>query len=465
MKLSELFLNRFLYRDNSQNMETKGADFNSLDSSDTEPTPIPSGGAAQDINTSNILINGGQLEPGTFPTTVLDVSNWGWTQSCVFSSTDADTVSWGAGTFISADGTSYSIDAGSTGNMGGKTYIYLSLLSSETVYNVSSVAANSVGLGKVLIAVAENAADSATYNLSEASQIVGDNILANTINASKIITGQLVVGTNVGLGSAFPSASAGDLAYQDLVGAALLDNTVIVGGYIKTSLLTADNITTGTLTGITITGNLIRTSASGLRVEMTSTDTNKISFYNSAVPYGEIEVSYSSPNGYIKFLTQDGNGLTMDTDIAVSGYNSCSLSANGGIFDTYGNASNGFIGMVAGSSANYIGIARTAGPTYELSTDMSFIPSSDSNYNIGSTGVRWAAGFFDLVRCGTGIGTNAIFSDTDNVVPFTDAIKLSQLISDPSSGGASADGVMYYNVSSNLFRIRINGTWRTVTTS
>ena len=186
MKLSELFLNRFLYRDNSQNMETKGADFNSLDSSDTEPTPIPSGGAAQDINTSNILINGGQLEPGTFPTTVLDVSNWGWTQSCVFSSTDADTVSWGAGTFISADGTSYSIDAGSTGNMGGKTYIYLSLLSSETVYNVSSVAANSVGLGKVLIAVAENAADSATYNLSEASQIVGDNILANTINASKI---------------------------------------------------------------------------------------------------------------------------------------------------------------------------------------------------------------------------------------------------------------------------------------
>lgn len=257
MKLSELFLNRFLYRDTSQNLETKDSAFISADSSEAVPSSIPSGGAAQDINIGNVLINGGQLEPGTFPQTVLDVSNWGWGQTCVFSSTDLNTVSWAAGTFKSADGTTYSISAGNTGNMAAKTYIYLSLLDSTTAYQITTTPATAVGVGKVLVAVANPDTATATYNLSEATQIVGDNILANSINASKITTGQLVVGTNVGIGSAFPSASAGDLAYEDLVSASLLDSTVIVGGYIRTSLLTANNIQTGTLSSI-----LIQTSTS-----------------------------------------------------------------------------------------------------------------------------------------------------------------------------------------------------------
>ena len=202
MKLADLFLNRFLYRDNNQNSETKDASFVSADSSSAEPAPIYSGGAAQDINSGNVLIDGGQLEPGTIPTTVLDVSNWGWGQTCAFSSTDLDTVSWGAGTFTSASGESYSISAGNTGNMAGKTYIYLSLLDSETAYQTTTTPSEAVGIGKVLVAVANPDTTSATYNLSEATQIVGDNILANSINASKITTGQLIVGTNVGLGTA-----------------------------------------------------------------------------------------------------------------------------------------------------------------------------------------------------------------------------------------------------------------------
>jgi hypothetical protein len=202
MKLSELFLNRFLYRDNTQNLETKDSAFVSADSTPAASSPIASGGAAQDINTGNVTINGGQLTPGTYPVTILDVSNWGWGQTCAFSSTDADTVTWGAGTFTSADGTSYSISAGNTGNMSAKTYIYLSLLNSTTVYQTTTTSANSVGLGKVLVAVAQNGATSATYMMSEATQIVGDNIIANTIDASKITTGQLIVGTNVGQGTA-----------------------------------------------------------------------------------------------------------------------------------------------------------------------------------------------------------------------------------------------------------------------
>ena len=242
MKLAELFLNRFLYKDTSQDSETKGADFISADSTDTEPASIPSGGAAQDINTGNVQINGAQLEPGTYPLTVLDVSNWGWGQTCAFTSgVSSDTVTWGAGTFTSASGDTYSIDAGTTGVMAAKTYIYLSLLESETEYQISTTSSDSVGLGKVLIAVAENstAPDLATYMLSEATQIVGDNILANTIDASKIVTGQLVVGTNVGIGTAEDSAGV----------------TTIIGNVVDTGFINALEITVlGTVTAGAING-------------------------------------------------------------------------------------------------------------------------------------------------------------------------------------------------------------------
>ena len=400
MNLSELKLDRYLYRDNSQDSETKDSTFVSADSSEQEATPIYSGGAAQDINTGNVQIDGGQLEPGTYPVTVLDVSNWGWGQSCVFSSDDNNTVSWAGGTFTSASGEDYTIGVGDTGNMGVApeiTYIYLDLNVSEIAYQTTTTSADSVGIGKVLIAVAKiglTGADDATYNLSEATQIIGDNILANTIDASKITAGQLVVGTNIGIGTAFATADAGDLATLDLVETAQLGTTVIVGGYIKTSLLTADNIIAGTLTGITITGNTIRTSASGLRVEMTSTDTNKISFYNSAALYGELEVSYTSPKGFISLLTQDGNGLTLDTDIAVSGYNASALKSNGGTFDTYGNATNRMIMMdgSAGSGTSMFGIQYTSG-TFRLITDLrlqsDWLPYATATQDLGSVSYKW----------------------------------------------------------------------------
>ena len=194
MQLSELYLDRYLYRDNTQTLATQDSAFVSADSSTPAADSIPSGGAAQDINTGNVTINGTQLTPGTYPQPTLDVSNWGWGQTCTFSPSNQTTVIWGSGTFRSASGISYSISAGSTGSMGGRVYIYLSLLDSSTAYQVTTIPSMAVGIGKVLVAVANPSSvtgTSATYNLSEATQIVGDNILANTIYASKLNVGQL----------------------------------------------------------------------------------------------------------------------------------------------------------------------------------------------------------------------------------------------------------------------------------
>jgi len=248
MKLSELYLDRYLYRDNDQDSETKDSAFVAADSTEGLGAPVTSGGAAQDVNTGNVMIDSANL-----PSTIINAGDYGWTQSCAFTSADTDTVTWGGGTFIDSAGNSYTIDAGTTGDMVAKTYIYLSLLESETAYQKSTTSADSVGTGKVLIAVAQDETDAATYNLVQAEQIVGDNILVNTIDAGKIKVGTLIVGTNVAIGTAEDEAGV----------------TTIVGNTVTTGYITALSLVVGTEIGLgtaedaagvtTIVGNTITT--------------------------------------------------------------------------------------------------------------------------------------------------------------------------------------------------------------
>jgi hypothetical protein len=139
---------------------------------------------------SNITITGGSVATATLSGLIglgnLDIATKGWSQTCVFSSTDADTVSWTSGTLTTASGDTYNISAGNTGNMAAKTYIYLDIAVSTTAYQTTTTASTAVGSGKILVAVAEDETTSASYMLSETTQIVGDNILANTVTAGKL---------------------------------------------------------------------------------------------------------------------------------------------------------------------------------------------------------------------------------------------------------------------------------------
>ncbi len=131
----------------------------------------------------------------------LNVSNRGWVQTSAFSVTDADTVAWGSGTFTSADGTAYSISAGNTGNMSAKTYIYLDTAVSTTAYQVTTTVTTALGVGKVLVAVAQNGAVEATYKVLQgqggenidAANIVAGSITGNEIAASTITSGKISV--------------------------------------------------------------------------------------------------------------------------------------------------------------------------------------------------------------------------------------------------------------------------------
>lgn len=134
----------------------------------------------------------------------LNLANRGWTQTCAFSVTDADTIAWGAGSFITADGgTILAISSGNTGNMAAKTYIYLDSNVSLTAYQVTTTPSTAVGAGKVLIAIAQNNTTEATYFVLggqggqniDAQSIVAGSITANELSTSILYAGSIQIDT------------------------------------------------------------------------------------------------------------------------------------------------------------------------------------------------------------------------------------------------------------------------------
>lgn len=195
MELTELQFNRQLYKTQPQTTETLEAGDVAVNVTPPPSTTIASGNSVYDVNTNAEQINGDVITPGTIPPSTLNIAVWGWTQTCVFTSVDTDTVSWGSGTFTSANGDSYSISAGTTGNMSARTYIYLDINISTTAYQITTSVTGPVGLGKVLIAVCENETVAATYNLVQASQVVADNILVNSLSAISADLGTITAGS------------------------------------------------------------------------------------------------------------------------------------------------------------------------------------------------------------------------------------------------------------------------------
>ena len=130
-------------------------------------------------------INGSVIVPGTIGSSSLNLADRGWIQTCAFSVTDLNTVEWAAGSFIAADGTTYSIGAGNTGNMAAATYVYLDIAVSTTAYQTTTTASTAVGAGKVMIAVAQNGTVEPTFTVF-VSGVGGTNL-----NASSIVTGSI----------------------------------------------------------------------------------------------------------------------------------------------------------------------------------------------------------------------------------------------------------------------------------
>lgn len=264
---------------------------------------------------ANLLVTG--IEEGS------EVSIQNWQLTCEFSSTDYNTVAWGAGVLTTADGSEYNISSGNSGNVGVYNYIYWDK-DSSTILQVTTDSAIALGAGKVLVGVCKPNGDATKDIIFQifsgkggmspsvgVGNIVAGVITTTELNFTPIIsaggTGEIIATINASgeAGALKISAArieitgsttfasgydptdkvaivdAGDMAYEDLVELSKLGTTVVDGGYLKTILIDAQFIQTGILTGRTV-----RSSAGVDRVQLANTD--DIEFYKGGAVIGKI---------------------------------------------------------------------------------------------------------------------------------------------------------------------------------
>jgi len=151
------------------------------------------------IGTISGSIAAGDLT-GTVPTGTLGTYTNDWIFDGNWTLTDLNTVDWGAGTLTLSDATTYSIDAGDTGNMAAKTFIYLDTGVSSTVLQTSTTETDAIGVGKLLIAIAQDGTVEPTLLVlnSDSMNIDATSIVAGSITANEILTGTITANEIVG---------------------------------------------------------------------------------------------------------------------------------------------------------------------------------------------------------------------------------------------------------------------------
>ncbi len=221
---------------------------------------------------------------GTVTTNSLNPALQSFTTSIVFSSTDNDTVSWTAGTIRLASGMTYSILAGNTGDMTALTYIYLDTSVSLTALQTTTVYSNAVGDNRLLLAAAQNHAVGASVIPYTGQQPI--------INGTDQITAQSVVAANIAAGA-------------------------VTADKISVTNLSAISANLGSITAGTITGGLIRTAASGARVQI---DATSLAGYGTDGVTKQFYLDANDGKAYAGGgnITLDNNGITM---AAQSSYN------------------------------------------------------------------------------------------------------------------------------------------------
>jgi len=299
------------------------------------------------------------------------LKNSGWMLTSTFSASDLNTVSWGSGTFTLADGSTYAISAGNTGNMGGKTYIYHDQNSNPTTLKTTVTAASSVGTGKTLVGVAHNTTTLAWFFIfggSGGQNITGDFIAARSIAANNIVLNSLTA-SEINTGSINLSEWAGDLDDIDDGAYGKVLSTYISAGKITLSeaidnqggLATQDrsdlNYTDGAdPTGTTIT-NGVTLSTGSLNFQTSSVTklsvdgaNKKIWVNNSTFGSDGIQLEYNAGNprfyvgnGTTQFLKFDG------TDVSIGG----SVTATSG---TIGGFTVGATSLIAGTGGTTVAL-------------------------------------------------------------------------------------------------------------
>lgn len=309
---------------------------------------------------SNIEITGGSISGITLSglASGTDINIFGWTSTMTFSATDYRTITWTSGVITLADGTTFNIGTGNTGNMAAVTYIYFDKAVSTTALQVTTTAATAVGANKILIAVAQNNSDTAskaTYQVfgGKGGQLITvDNIAANSASVNEFISNTAQIKDAIITNAKITALDVAKLTAGTITSKSITLALTEGAGDVKIQagktdfgqettngfILGIDDSDSNTvkfeLTGGTITGPIFQTTTTGRRMKI-SGSSNQLQWLNGDSVEGYI---YNDGSGNMRidadntiYIVADGSGdqiyiegaggilYETDTDHAFSG--------------------------------------------------------------------------------------------------------------------------------------------------
>jgi acetyltransferase-like isoleucine patch superfamily enzyme len=202
--------------------------------------------------------------------TSTDISLLSNTHSLTFSASDLDTVAWTSGTITLSNGRTFTIDAGNTGNISARTYIYLDPATSSTVLQVTTTVATAHGANKIPLAVAVNSTDKAEFVVFGGTG--GRNLLVDNIAANSTSTNEFVSNTAQIKNLIVTNAKINDLAVSKLTAGTITSQSINLAVTdaagdveIRSGIATGDFANTG--------------AASGFIIGVDDSDSNLAKFY------------------------------------------------------------------------------------------------------------------------------------------------------------------------------------------
>jgi hypothetical protein len=327
----------------------------------------------------------------------------GWTQTCTFTVTDADTVAWGSGTLTASDGTAYSISSGNTGNMAAKTYIYLDIAVSTTAYQTTTTATTAVGDGKLLVAIAQNNTTEATYFLlnNNSYNIDAANIVAGSITTNEIAAATITAGNIAAL-----TITASQIA------ASTITSAKIAAGTITASNIAAGTITANEIAASTITaGKLSISTLSAITADLGTITAGNITLNTSGYIRGG-QTAYDTGTGF--FLGYDTSAYKFSVGNSAGDkltWNGTTLSIAGSLTATAGAIG----GWTINSTSIYTGTEDHSGYTANAGDMTLYSNGSDASIHANKFYIDSAG----VLNCTAAVISGAITASAGSVIDGT----------------------------------------------
>ena len=210
-----------------------------------------------------------------------------------------------------------------------------------------------------------------------------DNATTFSIDATTgvAVLNGLVVGTNVGIGTAEDSAGVTTIV-GDVVTTGFVNALSVVAGSID-----AVNINVGTLTGFTI-----QTADSGKRLRMQGSPANEYQFLDGNTKVGHLKIDANASGGYFAQIYIDYLGPVIEVG-SVTGA-SPSVYFNAPFFESYGRSAVGEVGLLGSNTK--VGLSWYGGSDatwdFDLGSSLAKISSNvvpSGAYDLGDSSYKW----------------------------------------------------------------------------